>query len=346
MSAWLEEIRSHTVPTIAQALGLRLVTARSLAPCPACGAERRGTSDARGPIGLRADQRGWFCHRCGGKGDGIGLAALVVLGTQKPPKNEWSELHQVMASKGLCRADEERTTHEPAARRSLVREAGPTQANRPPRAEVERLWLRSLPVTDDAEAVDWIESRALDPITIADRDLSRVLLPDSPLPSWARLSGEPWTATSHRLLIPLVGATGEIESLHARALAPRDPNGRDKAASPAGAEVRGLVMADGLGRQLLTAGPPEWWPHDRVLVVEGVPDFLTWATWFGDAADDSPAILGVISGSWTDAIGARLPDGAKILVRTHDDVAGAKYAARILRTVGNRCTAFVGPYTC
>ena len=102
--------------------------------------------------------------------------------------------------------------------------------------------------------------------------------------------------------------------------------------------MRGLVMADALAREILRGAPPDWWSDPRrVLVVEGVPDFLTWATRYGDAAEDAPAVLGVIAGSWSSEIAATVPNGCRVIVRTHHDDAGDKYAEKIRASLANRC---------
>jgi hypothetical protein len=78
-----------------------------------------------------------------------------------------------------------------------------------------------------------------------------------------------------------------------------------------------------------------------LVVTEGVPDFLTWTTLFGDAAEAAPAVVGMISGSWTKEIAARVSDGTAVYVRQHSDAAGAKYSARIVETLGERCTVSI-----
>jgi hypothetical protein len=77
-----------------------------------------------------------------------------------------------------------------------------------------------------------------------------------------------------------------------------------------------------------------------VFVVEGAPDFLTWAARYGDAAEGAPAIIGVIAGSWTEAIAGRIPSGCRVLVMTHNDPAGDKYAAAIINSLLGHCSVF------
>ena len=80
--SWVELARSVPVAQVAAAAGLGAGRSNSLAPCPACGAEQRGSTppDRRGPVGTTRDGFGWRCHRCGAGGDGIALVALAVSG--------------------------------------------------------------------------------------------------------------------------------------------------------------------------------------------------------------------------------------------------------------------------
>lgn len=74
-----------------------------------------------------------------------------------------------------------------------------------------------------------------------------------------------------------------------------------------------------------------------VIVAEGVPDFLTWATRHSDADEDAPAVVGVIAGSWCEEIAARVPTGIPVYVRTHGDAAGFAYAETICSSLARRC---------
>lgn len=207
--------------------------------------------------------------------------------------------------------------------------------------EVETVWASAVPVIDDVEASHWLRGRGLDPLDVAERDLARVLPKGASLPPWASF-GRPWTVTSHRLIVPLCDEIGRRVTLHARALAPRDPKGRDKAASPSGYEVRGALMADEGALALLRGAPCTTW-SGVVIVAEGVPDWLTWSTHFSEASDVTPAVFGVLAGSWQQAIADRIPSGARVLVRAHDDRAGHKYAAVIVATLARRCVVRTRP---
>jgi hypothetical protein len=145
-------------------------------------------------------------------------------------------------------------------------------------------------------------------------------------------------------VVPLFDADGEIVSLHARSVRMGEmPAGVPKGVSPTGHEIRGLVLADGLARQVLRTGLPDWWTAEdpfRVLVVEGVPDFLAASLAGREDVADAPAIIGVLSGSWSKALAARVPTGAILIVATHDDEAGEHYAECIRSTFDSRCSVY------
>ena len=120
-------------------------------------------------------------------------------------------------------------------------------------------------------------------------------------------------------MLPLYDASGVLPSVHARNVQGVEPKG----ALPAGCCARGLVLADDAGRELLRGSANV----TSVWVAEGVPDFLSCASAWGDAAEDCPAVLGIMAGSWTAAVAASVPDGARVTIATHHDDAGSKYAA-------------------
>ena len=132
--------------------------------------------------------------------------------------------------------------------------------------------------------------------------------------------------------------SAEPQALRARAVVP-DP--WRKALSPAGYSVGGLTFADPLARRLLATGgsAAELVAELGLVVLEGEPDFLAWATRFGSdgGLERAPAVLGVESGAWTPELAALVPDGTQIFVRTHGDQAGDRYAERINQTLGDRC---------
>jgi hypothetical protein len=111
--------------------------------------------------------------------------------------------------------------------------------------------------------------------------------------------------------------------------------------APHGYERRGLVMACPIGRLMLehgsawrtVAGLPSTPDPIFVVLTEGEGDFLRVRT-----EDPRPApltgsapfaVLGIVSGSWTREYASRIPDGSHVIVATHSDTEGDRYAAKI-----------------
>lgn len=339
---WFEEVKNHRVATIAQATSLTIGKTNDLSPCPACGLEQRGRSDRRGPVGITPDGMGWRCHRCGAGGNAITLIALRVLKvstTKGLSIQHWQDVWSWCLKNGFCSSAGNPSDNSGSNPQKISAMPRP----RPPANEVHYVWNVSRTVDQDADVLDWIENRKLEASVIVERDLARALPQNLELPYWCSFRGRPWNESGHRLIVKMFGASGEMESLHARCILP-NVAASDKAAAPAAGpgSISGLVMADLLGIILLRRGlPPEWWPNIplQIVVTEGEPDFLTWATRYGDAAESAPAVLGIVAGSWTTGIAGRVPDGARVVIRTHSDDAGNKYAGEIFSSLAARCTA-------
>lgn len=345
----LEEFRAAPLLEVAQALGLEK-RRNSLAPCPACGAERRGSDRAerRGPIGVRGDR--WRCFRpacpanpaAGGRsGDNLALAMFVLFGRRLDKSDRrWPELWAWGSAHGFCAGSltryDTRTLRRPPPRHPPP----PPTLARPPREEVETLWHRCRPVTADEGVCAWLIHRCLDPHQIERMDLVRALPVGQPLYSWAggrswRWDDRPPRGSSWRCVFPVYGHTGELESLRARSIllgASRHPKTLPASCGPGSAS--GLVLANGLGRRLLR-GHRE---PVRVIIHEGEPDFLTGATfWAGGEQAEPIAVFGIWSGAWSLEIAERVPDGAEVIIRTDVDDTGNLYARKIERTLQGRC---------
>jgi hypothetical protein len=361
-AGWLDAAKAVPVEHVAAALGLT-VRRRSFGPCPACGAEYRSKSESpRPPCGF--GER-WECFRCGAKGDALDLVARAVAGArlrELTPERK-ADVRAWYAARGWC----DPAPGGPAAPvpvRRVVLPAPEAPPTYPPAAEVAALWA-ACGALDTASIYDpavlWLENaehgRGLDCRELAALDLARVLPLDPgayPWPSWM-----PWMGMDraewlrlYRLAVPMYDATGALRALRFRAvtsvreLTPEGLRWRKveveagKKALAGRGTVRGLVLADPMGRALL-AGELEREPWDGwVTICEGEPDLWTWSTSQrrGMRPDARTwAVLGVVAGSWTDDVAARVPSGAKVVLRTHADPAGDKYAERIRGTLAGRC---------
>jgi hypothetical protein len=202
----------------------------------------------------------------------------------------------------------------------------------PDEREVADVWAASSTVEGDEQARAYLVNRAIDPGRVAALDLVRVLPVDFRGPSWARYQGKPWAAAGYRLLVPMVDAHGALRSLRAWRLAPssEDP----KRVAPAGKAMAGLVMACPIARGVLQTGQSAAEGPLDVVITEGEPDFLTHAARPEGAA--APAVLGVVASAWSSAVADRLPGDVRIVIRTHRDAAGDRYAADIRSSLADR----------
>lgn len=187
---------------------------------------------------------------------------------------------------------------------------------------------------DDPAAVAWLASRGLDAATLLDGGADAVALPaDTACPSWATVAGRPWSSTTYRLLLPLWDWRGRPRSIVARGLADADLyRGRNgaprKTQAPPGFQRKGLVLANAAAVVALQGAAS---PLDRVVVVEGEPDWLTMAQ-----ALPAVPVVGIAPGSWGLDFAARLT-ARRWFVATDDGTerdkwAGDKYAAAVART--------------
>lgn len=213
---------------------------------------------------------------------------------------------------------------------------------RPPHQEVAALWAASLPVSAAPEATAWFAHRygraaawSLQQTELW--DLARVIPAGLRLPRWARSQGGPWTHTGHRIIFRLWDHTGRVVSLRARSV---EATMTPKSLAPAGYSVKGLVLADPLAQQLLGGVCPAWWQPRQVIIAEGEPDWLLWTLRQRESDEQGPAVLGVESGAWSPQIAVRIPTGASVVIRTHHDEPGRRYAQQIAASLHGRCRVF------
>lgn len=299
--------------------------------CPAHGDRTPSCSVTLGPdrtIRIR-------CFSCDLAGDALHLIAIAA--GLNPHQNfrrildlgaQIGGIHlQDLSERPLTRSVEPPRPPDPPAERLY-----------PPNEEVLELWRRCLPVDQAPDIATGLAGRGLDASLVARFDLGRALPPEGNLPRWARYQGRTWAQTGHRLLLPAYSDRGGLCSVRAWGF----QEGSPKRLPPAGYRAGGLILANQLGQYLLrTAAPPSSWPQEvplRVVITEGEPDYLTWATRFPDSDPTAPAVLGVVAGSWTDSMASRIPDRTRVIIRTDQDRAGEQYSEAIYRTLTGRCT--------
>ena len=334
--------------TVARALGIEKGSKRQpgglVVLCPWHSERHPSCSLTKGPDGtLRA-----HCFSCGEGGDVFALIARVhgldvgrdfvaVLRVAAELAGAGDVLSDLDARSGGRPSPALPPRPRPAV--ELVAEAP-----RYPDAEALALWEACTPISADAEVLRYVlEERGIRNARKLAGSVCRALPLDAPRPSWARCAGAAWAESGHRLLVPLVDARGAMRSVNARAVRAAST----KSAAPAGFNRKGLVMANGLARAVLEHGAlPEGAEPLRIVVAEGEPDYLSWV-----AQGTGEAVLGVFGDSWSAEIAARIPDGAELVVRTHEDAndAGTRYAQKVLdslleRIAGRRISVRLAPW--
>ncbi len=271
------------------------------------------------------------CHACNEGGDVFSLLAAV---RGLDPKRDFREVSAEAARlAGL----------EPGVFLAPTPRPAPAPRPRPPLDEVAALWAAAAPVSADPATAAWLTGRGLDPAAVDLRGLARALPSAAVLPRWARYQGSrpsplPWTTLGYRLLLPVYDAEGTLTSLRARRIE-GSGEGDPKTAPPSGYAAGGLVMLDPLARLVLQTGGWPWTsPRRLLLVAEGEPDFLTWATQGGTGVlVDAVVGLGG-SGAWTRTLAERIPNGSTVVIWTDADDAGDRYAEMIAASLAGRCT--------
>ncbi len=298
------------------------------------------------------------CHACNESSDGLGLIAKVhSLGMRG---RQFVDVLRVAAGiANLQHVLDELDTPQAGKRPVGAPVARPPIESLPPVSyppidEVRQLWETAGPVLGDSEVCAWLDSRSIDsercpgrvigrPLTELDARRTagvmgeviaslagRAALSSTVLPRWAGWKGErperlSWAQSGHRLVLPVFDSEGVWRSLRAcritDAFAPDSP----KRLPPSGYSASGLVLANRAAVMLLR-GKSE---PQRVVIVEGEPDWLTWVT---RAVEDTP-IIGLFNGAWSKSFGAKFPDGCQVALRVHADKAGERYVADVASTL-------------
>lgn len=198
----------------------------------------------------------------------------------------------------------------------------------PPTKELLALWEEAGSVEDDTDASEYLVTRRICPVETSGRKLARVLLPHQQTPPWARYRGRSWQQTGHRLVLRMFDASGHMRSIRGWRITEGDS---PKRLPPAGFKTMQLVAANHAAWEMLSGRDSA--PR-TLTVVEGEPDFLTHATRTYDA------VIGLISGSWTSKFADAVPTGSEVVVRTHHDLSGDRYAAKVIASLSARCAVW------
>lgn len=171
MSGWIDSSKTVPLADVASHVGVGHVRGRTVAPCPACGAERRGSKDRRGPVDLheRDGRELWHCKRCDTGGDALDMVALVVVGRRMSALDrDGRDLVQAWYSdRGHCEPPSGHhrpvVTPQPVARRIPEIEQAPEYL---PDGDPEKFWSLCSQIgvgaSDDVEPLFYLLDRGYD----------------------------------------------------------------------------------------------------------------------------------------------------------------------------------------
>lgn len=177
------------------------------------------------------------CHGCGATGDALSLVAVASgLDVRRDFPDVLRRAAELAGRWDLI--DDGRRSSARTILPPRPRPAPPPERTYPPLDEVAALLADAVPVADDAQAMAMLAGRGIDGSRLDDE--ARVLRVDAQIPRWATYRGQPWTMTGHRLVLPVVDASGSIRSVRAwRVVEGESP----KRLPPAGHRASGLVLS-------------------------------------------------------------------------------------------------------
>jgi hypothetical protein len=299
-----------------------------------------GERNASCGITVRGDGTLWAkCHACQWSGD---VLSMIALANGLDVQSDFREvlIRGAEIAGDLSLADEIRAGCE---RINIVPRPIVPAPPRIPEAkyltqsEIDDAWSRSVECMADDAARKLLTSRAINPSIVDELSLCRVIPTGIDLPDWASIEFDrngateraAWNRTGHRLICKVYDCDGVARSIRAWQI---DRTGGLKRLPARGKRGTGIVLANASGVGLLSwISSPE-----IVIVTEGEPDWLTWAT----RVPDSVAVLGVGSGWWTKDHGSRILPRSNVIIRTHCDKAGDAYATQVIDTLPASCSVW------
>lgn len=302
--------------------GMRANGRGVLIRCPNHGEREASCGITHGPDGTLRSR----CFACGWSADALGMIALAHA---LDVHSEFGEVIAIGAELGGRPdiAEEIRDKRNGrTVRRSLaaVRAPEPVPAREYPDArEVAEFWRVCGKVGRSPEASRMLLRRGIRFDLVDDLSLARST-DGRLLPRGATYKGVSWVRTGHTLILPSWDATGALRSVRGWMVS---GGNFPKRLPLSGFRQSGLVLANRPAVAMLrgAACPLRLW------IVEGEPDFLSAATEFGIF----DAVIGIGSGSWTDEFARRVPIGTKVMVATHADAAGDRYADQVIASLGD-----------
>lgn len=198
------------------------------------------------------------------------------------------------------------------------------------------------PAAGSEVVVRFIEHRKIDPGLVTDLYLGGALPPLDACATFGDFAtggtadGVPgnWWATNH-LYITLLHSVEDdsVVSARARYCGTKKIEAAQKSLGPKGCPVAGAWMRSELVGAYVRgeATAPKIWA-----ICEGEMDFAAVSVALHRLGRADVGVVGIVSGSWTQACADKIPAGATVILLTHSDRAGCIYRDKIARSLGKR----------
>lgn len=296
-----------------------------LVRCPAHEDHDPSCGITKGPDGTLRSR----CHACGWSADAIGMIALAH-GLNTSSSEDFKAALVIGAEIGgdLRLSDEIRCgIRLDLPKRIPVQEPPPEPPREYPVSdEVSAVWESAGSCASDSDTDEYLRGRAIMPDAATELGLARVIAQgDDSLPQWGTYRRISWALSGYRLIVRVWDYAGKCRSVRSWQVEGREG---PKRLPPSGKKAAGLVMANSQAVKILRGQAQAC----RVLICEGEPDWLTWST----RVTADVAVFGIGTGAWTQEHADKIPKDSSVYVLTHLDEAGDKYAANIIKTIGER----------
>lgn len=293
--------------------------------CPVHGERNPSCSITRGPDGTIRVK----CFACDFATDALGLIAHVEGLSLRSEFREVLARGAEFAGHLVLRDEILQGRAIPNRQRVEAPEPAPLPEY-PPKPELDALWAATTPVADDPDAWEYLRGRGFAPERVDELNLARVVTESTKTPPWASYARQSWVQTGHRLLVPMWDHHGCMVTVRGWRIVEGDS---PKRLPPKGHRADGCVMANRLALGMLRGQVSPL----RLEIVEGEPDFLTACLAY------QRAVIGINSGSWNEDFARAIPRGTHVILSTHHDEAGERYAEKVAATLGNSVSLWRSP---
>lgn len=210
-----EKVNAAGIISISKKIGLKQGRMNSWGPCPACGAEKRGSNDSRLPIGVTPNNCGWYCYCCKASGNLSDLIAFSVASKRykEANKQEQEDILNWLLSNGFGKTgDTPKNTNLRAISGVLKQKNTPPIQVQPKSNKGPFKWSEKLPL----EYKQILHSERGGPVLdylMSDRKLTLDVIEEADL--GCMINGE-----DYWLVIPLKDRRGTIVNMRFRSIPP------------------------------------------------------------------------------------------------------------------------------